>query len=77
MATEIKDLLSEFYRLADLQDPNSGETMSEHVFAHDAVISMPNVTFTGKEGTYIVEASREISPDPKPQWHGLVRQSLC
>lgn len=55
VSTEIKDLLAEFYRLADLKDPNSGKPMSEDVFAHDAVISMPNTTFAGKEGTYIAD----------------------
>ncbi|KAJ9609993.1 hypothetical protein H2200_006323 [Cladophialophora chaetospira] len=49
VATEIKNVLAEFYRLADLKDPDAGIPMSEHVFTHDALIVMPVITFNGKE----------------------------
>ena len=50
VSDEIKHMINEFYRLADLKDTSAGKPMSEEIFTHDAAIHMPNITFKGKEG---------------------------
>jgi len=49
VSDEVKNIINEFYALADVKDPNNGKTMAEEIFTQNAVIHMPHITFSGKE----------------------------
>jgi len=48
---EVKELISRFFQLVDLNDETAGRKIAEEVFTPEGRFSGPNGAFKGKEGS--------------------------
>jgi len=51
---QIKALLTEFYRIGDLPDPEAGNLWADHVFTQDGCLIVGENKTSGEEGSWLI-----------------------